>query len=279
MSTPKQSRYWAGAALVGTIAATLVMTTTGIATAATGPMSNALRASTAAPTMTRPPLPTSTTLIVQPTQATASTTYRTISSWSDGYVGEFTLSDTTAERPAWPVRFSLPAGTTLTSAWGVEVTTNGTQVTATPSTWQPPVSPGHPVMFGIMVHGSAQPVDCFGKGHFCLGTISKDTVAPEPPSGLSHHVHSDMQSVTFQWSPATDNIGVVGYEVHLFDELITTVTDTSAVVPITPSRLFFTLSVTAIDAAGNRSAPAELPFDLCGTNDPRYQPTSASPSR
>jgi len=81
-----------------------------------------------------------------------------------------------------------------------------------------------------------------------------DTQAPSAPAGLTAQAPSP-DRVQLGWSPATDNVGVTGYEV-LRDAIpvatvgqVTTYTDV-AVAP----RTAYAYTVRAIDAAGNRSA-------------------------
>ena len=98
-----------------------------------------------------------------------------------------------------------------------------------------------------------------------------DTVPPGAPSDLRARTVT-ATSATLSWSPATDNVGVTGYEVYKFDglfvsTLLATVSGTEFTVPLATSRNLF--YVRSRDAAGNVS----IATGLLGVN-----PSSASPS-
>ena len=83
-----------------------------------------------------------------------------------------------------------------------------------------------------------------------------DNVAPSTPGGLAATTTST--SVSLSWSASTDNVAVTGYEVRRNGTLITTtgagvLTFTDA--GRTPDTTY-AYTVTAVDAAGNASAPA-----------------------
>jgi len=84
-----------------------------------------------------------------------------------------------------------------------------------------------------------------------------DLTAPTAPTNLSATtaaVSAATSSVTLTWSPATDNKGVTGYEVFRDnDGRIATVTSTTYVDAAVPSGVAHTYSITAVDAAGNKS--------------------------
>ncbi len=83
---------------------------------------------------------------------------------------------------------------------------------------------------------------------------TSDTEAPEPPTGLTGSAVSPTE-IDLRWSPATDNVGVTGYDVYRGNSLLaslgaeTTYRDTSG----TPGTTY-TYTVRARDAAGNVSA-------------------------
>jgi hypothetical protein len=82
-----------------------------------------------------------------------------------------------------------------------------------------------------------------------------DTVPPSAPTGLTVAA-TNGSSADLTWSPATDNVGVTGYDVYNFDgffysRLVATVADTSATVPLSVGGNAF--YVRARDAAGNLS--------------------------
>lgn len=83
-----------------------------------------------------------------------------------------------------------------------------------------------------------------------------DTTPPTPPTGLRAPARTS-GSVDLQWSPATDDVGVVGYEVLVEDVVVgTTPTTTFTVAGLAPSTTY-TVRVRALDAAENRSSSSD----------------------
>jgi hypothetical protein len=105
---------------------------------------------------------------------------------------------------------------------------------------------------------------------------SGDTVPPAAPTGLVADP-SNGPTTTLTWSPATDNVGVTGYNVYRFDgvfhsTLLATVPGTTYTAEVvTPRDEFY---VRARDAAGNLSAASNSVTVTGGS--PR--PGSSSPS-
>jgi endoglucanase len=83
------------------------------------------------------------------------------------------------------------------------------------------------------------------------GPVS-DTLAPTVPSGLRGSASAS--AVTLSWSPSTDNVGVVGYEVYRNGSLVATVPSTSFTDTAVSAGVTYSYAVGARDAAGNRSA-------------------------
>ncbi|BFH63595.1 glycosyl hydrolase family 18 protein [Paenibacillus azoreducens] len=81
-----------------------------------------------------------------------------------------------------------------------------------------------------------------------------DTEPPTAPSNLSVTAHTDT-TVSLQWSPSTDNVAVIGYDIFKGNELAGTVpaTSTSFTVSGLTPQTAYTFSVKARDAAGNIS--------------------------
>ncbi|MBK8566325.1 MAG: hypothetical protein IPN76_24060 [Saprospiraceae bacterium] len=101
---------------------------------------------------------------------------------------------------------------------------------------------------------------------------SSDTEAPCSPLNLSATV--EFNNVDLSWLPATDNIGVVAYNVWMDGDLVASTTETSmyfaALTPLTE----FLFAVTAVDAEGNES----LPTSLRVTTGPDQTPDTTPPS-
>jgi cellulose binding protein with CBM2 domain/fibronectin type III domain protein len=99
-----------------------------------------------------------------------------------------------------------------------------------------------------------------------------DTVPPGAPTGLTTSaVTAAGQPLT--WSPATDNVGVVAYDIYRFDNwfastVIGSTTGTSYVVPPAAGSLY----VRARDAAGNISIASNLVAGAGTTTPPTTTP-------
>ncbi len=85
--------------------------------------------------------------------------------------------------------------------------------------------------------------------------IRADTELPSSPSDLSY-INVGTDSVTLNWSSATDNIAVAGYNIYRDGVKINTVTDITYTDSSLSSGNTYTYTVTAIDGAGNESVPS-----------------------
>ena len=83
-----------------------------------------------------------------------------------------------------------------------------------------------------------------------------DTQAPSPPGALTAAA-SRHDRVDLGWGPATDNLGVTGYEVLRDGQVIATVEPVTAYTDATVApQTSYEYTVRALDAAENRSAPS-----------------------
>ena len=93
-----------------------------------------------------------------------------------------------------------------------------------------------------------------------------DTEAPTPPTGLTATAISGTQ-IALSWTAATDNVAVTGYRVTRGGSVIATPTGTTytdnGLLPATT----YSYTVTALDAAGNASAPSEPQSATTGAPD------------
>jgi cellulase/cellobiase CelA1 len=101
---------------------------------------------------------TATLAIASPAQATV-VSFSVTTSWSTGYVGEFTVfNDTSAPITGWGVVFDLAPTTTISTLW------NGTRVATTPhhviiaTTWNGTIASGASVKVGFVAVGTDLPV-------------------------------------------------------------------------------------------------------------------------
>lgn len=86
-------------------------------------------------------------------------------------------------------------------------------------------------------------------GTLAPGAVPVDTISPSPVSGIrQERVTANDAELT--WSPSTDNIGVVGYEIRSGGKLITRVTEPSVQLSGLNANTAYRYDITARDAAG-----------------------------
>lgn len=78
-----------------------------------------------------------------------------------------------------------------------------------------------------------------------------DTSPPSTPQDLAGSVNAD-RNIALTWTPSTDDVGVTEYIVYRNNDIVTTVTDASAVY-VDPPVGDNWMQVRAVDAAGNQS--------------------------
>ena len=100
-----------------------------------------------------------------------------------------------------------------------------------------------------------------------------DTEAPTAPLDLKAAV--SFNNVTLSWQPATDNVGVVAYNVFQDGVKINTTSSTSIWLPGLTPLTEFTFGVTAVDAAGNES----LTTTVKATTDEDQTPDVTPPTK
>jgi chitodextrinase len=84
-----------------------------------------------------------------------------------------------------------------------------------------------------------------------------DTQAPTAPGGLAQTDVSS-SSISFSWSPSSDNFGVVGYEVLRDGSVVGSTASTLFALTALQCGTMYTLGVRALDAAGNRSPASTI---------------------
>ena len=86
---------------------------------------------------------------------------------------------------------------------------------------------------------------------------SGDQIAPSQPGNLKV-TSASATNVGVAWSPATDNVGVTGYDVYRGSTLATTTPQTNATLTGLSCGNAYQVGVDANDAAGNSSPPATM---------------------
>ncbi|MEJ3748727.1 lytic polysaccharide monooxygenase [Actinomycetes bacterium KLBMP 9797] len=121
---------------------------------------------TTSPTTSPPTVPPSST----PPTGTGNCTgvARTTSSWSGGFQGEVTVTNTgTSPASPWTATWTMPAGATINSGWNATVSQSGTTVTASAPTWTPTLAVGASVTIGFVSSGSPGPTAIKLNGATC----------------------------------------------------------------------------------------------------------------
>ncbi len=177
-------------------------------------------------------------------------------------------ADTTA--PTAPTSLAATSVTTtgLTLSWSAatdnvgvtkyEVSRNGTLVASptTTSSSQTGLSCGTTYAFVVLA------VDAAGNRSTpaqlsASTTACADTTAPTAPTNLTA-TSVTTTGLTLSWSAATDNVGVTKYEVSRNGTLVASPTTTSSSQTGLSCGTTYAFAVLAVDAAGNRSTPAQL---------------------
>lgn len=110
--------------------------------------------------------------------------------------------------------------------------------------------------FDVEPSGFGEPIaNAWGGNIACGGTIDTgDVEAPSVPTNLTASVVSSTQ-IDLLWAAATDNVGVVGYDVYRDGALLVTgVMGTSYADTSVSANATYTYGVSATDAAGNTSS-------------------------
>ncbi|MEU8075810.1 SRPBCC domain-containing protein [Catellatospora citrea] len=96
--------------------------------------------------------------------------YRTLESWSGGYIGEITIRPA-APVDGWSAAVTLPAGATVTSAWDrIDFRPDGARVTFTPQEAHRRLPAGEDFVFAFQVGdptGATRPESCVVEGVSC----------------------------------------------------------------------------------------------------------------
>ncbi|TDB77568.1 cellulose-binding domain-containing protein [Micromonospora sp. KC723] len=193
-------------------------------------------------------------VLVPSTPASAATTasFTPISEWGSGYVGEVTIrNDTDSQLNGWRVEFDIPAGTTVVNYWNAALTRSGSRHIFTNLAWNGVLAPGARTSFGWVATGRGTPRGCTVNGSPCAGPPTGPDVRP-PSTPTNIRVGTAGQHTALYWDPASDDHGVVRYDILANGNPFASVTGTSHTFPPLPPMLY-TFGISAVDAAGNRS--------------------------
>ena len=105
--------------------------------------------------------------------ATPTVSFAQTSSWDGGYVGQYTINNTTGTAlSGWTLAFTLPSGETVTSMWNGTEKAAGQTYTVTSAGWNDTVAPGASATIGFEVDGDGKPSACTFDGASCTGGTS-----------------------------------------------------------------------------------------------------------
>lgn len=212
-------------------------------------------------------------ITVLPSPAHAATAaFAKESQWSSGYIGKMTVrNNTSAAITSWRVEFELPAGTTLSSYWSASMTRAGSRFVFTNMAWNGTIAAGASTSFGWVASGSGEPQGCTVNGSPCSGT--PPTADVTPPTAPTNARYTAGSTTTLSWDAATDDTGVVEYQIFNRTNQIATTTATSISIP-TPPPMVTTFGVRAVDAAGNLSPFAPIFFGQLPDSTPPTAPAN-----
>ncbi len=197
-------------------------------------------------------------------QSGAGFSFQFTSVWATGYCANMSVTNTTgADVNGWAVRFELVSGMRITSMWLARWSAQGQLQTVTDDGWNSALPAGAAASFGFCgehTGATAAPSSCTLNGQPCGGGSPPppppgDTQPPSQVQGLSL-TEQRPRSLDLMWQPATDNVGVTGYEVFRegVSAPVATVSGTGVSVSGLEPDTTYIFTVKAKDAAGNRSA-------------------------
>ncbi|MDI5961212.1 glycoside hydrolase family 18 protein [Streptantibioticus silvisoli] len=113
--------------------------------------------------------------------ATVGAAYDSTSDWSGGYTGQYVITNSSGQPlSGWTLKFTLPAGTSISSLWNGAYTADGGHVTVTGAGWDNTIAAGASVTVGFVATSSGAavaPTDCLIDGARCS---VDDAPAPTP---------------------------------------------------------------------------------------------------
>ena len=173
------------------------------------------------------------------------------------------------------VELSWPQGSDNVAVTGYEVTRDGLVLT----TVSAPSFTDHELAQARSYGYSVTAVDGAGNRSATLSTsvFVPDTIAPDAPPNMSATL-SDPHTADLAWTPAVDNVAVDSYVVLRDGETIGSGAAASLPgIPVDEGRTYI-FQVVAIDAAGNRSLPAQFQLVVPDVTPPSATILTARPN-
>jgi hypothetical protein len=137
-----------------------------------------------------------------------SATFAKTSDWGTGYVANYTVANHGAPIQAWTLRFTLPSGAAITSAWSGNLSQNGNQYTITNAAWNGTVATGGTAQTGFQTTYSgafSAPTNCTINGTPCSGSTppTTTTTTTVPSTTTTTRVPPTTTTTTTTTAPPT----------------------------------------------------------------------------
>ncbi|WP_336215621.1 chitinase [Nonomuraea sp. LPB2021202275-12-8] len=212
-------------------------------------------------------------LIALPAQAASATaTFVKVSDWGTGFEGKVTVTNATSTpMTGWNVRFDIPSGFTIPSAWDAVLSRNGQQYTFTNPGWASPLAPGASASFGFNGSPGNFPgiSNCTLNGASCGGGSDPGPGVPGKPGPATADPSSG--AIALSWGAAGGT--VTGYRVYEGSVVKATVSTTGATIAGLGACETHTYTVRAYNAVGESPAgdPVTATTTGCDPGEPGGQ--------
>ena len=113
------------------------------------------------------------------------------------------------------------------------------------------------ILLALLASFMAYAAGAAGVAHVRDAAASDDTLRPTMPRRL-RLAEATSTTLTLSWRRSNDNVGVVGYDVHVASRPAIQTTETTYTIPSLACRTTYRVGVAAYDAAGNRSRSASI---------------------
>jgi hypothetical protein len=133
--------------------------------------------------------------------ATPTVSFAQTSAWDGGYVGQYTINNTTGSALSnWTLVFALPSGESVTSLWDGTEKASGQTYTVTSAGWNDTIAAGASTDIGFEVNGNGTPEACTFNGASCTGGTS---TAPPVTASISVAPSSQPSTPSTSSTPST----------------------------------------------------------------------------
>jgi chitinase len=194
--------------------------------------------------------------------ASASATFVKVSDWGTGFEGKVTVTNgTSTPMNGWTVRFDIPSGFTIPSAWDAVLTKDGRQHTFTNPSWASALAPGASVSFGFNGSPGNFPgiSDCTLNGASCDGGSDPEPGVPGKPGAVT--ANPTDSAIALSWGASGGT--VTGYRVYEGTAVKATVSSTGSTIGGLGACETHTYTVRAYNTAGE--SPASDPVTATTT--------------